>query len=55
MAKKGESRIRITLKCVECGEQNYRTEKNKANTTERIEQSKYCPRCQKHTMHKEMK
>lgn len=55
MAKKGENRSRITLQCTECKEQNYRTVKNKKNTTERLELSKYCPRCQKHTMHKEVK
>ena len=27
MAKKGEARARITLKCTECGEENFRTEK----------------------------
>ena len=31
MAKKGEARQRITLKCTECGEENFRTEKNKKN------------------------
>ena len=37
MAKKGEARQRITLKCTECKEENYRTEKNKKNTTDRLE------------------
>ena len=37
MAKKGEARERITLACTVCKEQNYRTEKNKKNTTERLE------------------
>ena len=32
MAKKGEARARITLKCTECGEENFRTEKDKKNT-----------------------
>ena len=36
MAKKGEARARITLKCTECGEENFRTEKNKKNTTDRL-------------------
>lgn len=55
MAKKGENRERLTLKCVDCSEQNYRTEKNKKNTTERIELNKFCSRCGKHTLHKESK
>jgi len=55
MAKKGEARQRVTLKCPECGEENYRTSKNKKNTTERLELNKYCSRCQKNTAHKEQK
>ena len=55
MAKKGEARERITLACTECKEKNYRTEKNKKNTTERLELNKYCPRCRKSTPNKETK
>lgn len=55
MAKKGEVRENVTLKCTVCNEKNYRTEKNKRNTTERLEIKKYCPRCQQHTTHKEEK
>jgi large subunit ribosomal protein L33 len=55
MAKKGEARQRIDLKCTECSEINYRTEKNKKNTNERLELNKYCPRCKKSTAHKETK
>lgn len=55
MAKKGEARERVTLQCSECKEENYRTEKNKKNTTERLDLKKYCPRCKKATEHKEKK
>lgn len=55
MAKKGENRERITLQCTECKSENYRKEKNKKNTTERLELNKFCKRCQKHTAHKEEK
>lgn len=55
MPKKGEARERITLKCPKCGEQNYRTAKNKRNTQERLELNKFCPKCQKTTAHKETK
>ena len=55
MAKKGEARQRITLKCTECGEENFRTEKNKKNTTDRLELNKLCPKCRKVTVHKEQK
>lgn len=55
MAKKGENRENITLKCTTCNEKNYRTPKNKKNTTNRLELNKYCPKCQQHTLHKEEK
>jgi len=54
MAKVG-NRQRKTLVCTVCNEENYRTEKNVKNTTDRLELSKYCARCQKHTTHKEKK
>lgn len=54
MAKVGNRNL-VTLKCTSCKEQNYRKSKNKKNDTERLELSKYCPRCQKHTTHKEEK
>ena len=54
MAKVG-NRQRKTLVCQECKEENYVTEKNVKNTTDRLELSKYCKRCQKHTVHKEKK
>jgi len=49
------NRQRKTLVCTVCNEENYRTNKNVKNTTERLELSKYCSRCQKHTVHKEKK
>ena len=55
MAKKGENRELVTLSCTVCKEKNYRTPKNKKNTTDRLELNKYCPKCQKHTAHKEDK
>lgn len=55
MAKKGENRERITLQCTECKMENYRSEKNKRNTTERLELKKFCPKCRKSTNHKEKK
>ena len=46
---------RITLKCTECSSENFRTEKNKKNTTDRLELNKFCPKCRKNTLHKETK
>lgn len=55
MAKKGEARENITLVCSVCKGENYRVEKNKRNTPERLKLNKYCPKCQKHTEHTEKK
>ena len=55
MAKKGEARENITLVCTVCKNENYRVEKNKRNTPDRLELNKYCPKCRKHTQHKEKK
>ncbi len=48
-------RTKITLECTECKERNYDNYKNKKNDPDRIEMNKYCPRCKKHTSHKETK
>ena len=46
-------RVKITLACTECKQRNYNTMKNKRNNPDRIEMSKYCRFCKKHTTHKE--
>lgn len=46
-------RITFMMRCTECNEENYLTEKNKKNTSERIELMKFCPRCGKKTLHRE--
>lgn len=53
MAK--EARIIIRLACTECKERNYTTQKNRNNDPNRLELRKYCPRCRKHTLHRETK
>ncbi|MDH4229484.1 MAG: 50S ribosomal protein L33 [Nitrospirota bacterium] len=45
----------ITLACGGCKQRNYSTMKNKRNTPDRVELSKYCRFCRKHTDHKETK
>jgi large subunit ribosomal protein L33 len=45
----------ISMQCGECKRRNYSTTKNKKKTTERLELSKFCPFCRKHTSHKETK
>jgi large subunit ribosomal protein L33 len=45
----------IALACGGCKRRNYSTTKNRKKTSERLELSKYCPYCRKHTAHKETK
>jgi len=65
MAKSKGARILITLECTECrskekqarstGVSRYTTQKNRRNTPQRLELKKYCPHCNKSTIHKEIK
>ena len=45
----------VKLVCEEWKNENYYTDKNKKLNPERIEFKKYCPKCKKHTIHKEKK
>ncbi|MGH7703419.1 MAG: 50S ribosomal protein L33 [Gemmatimonadales bacterium] len=45
----------ITLECPDCKGRNYTTTKNRRKHSERLETKKFCPRCRKHTGHKETK
>ena len=62
MAKNKGVRIVITLECTECrsnpakrspGVSRYTTQKNRRNTTERIELKKFCSNCGTHRAHRE--
>ncbi|MFH1665712.1 MAG: 50S ribosomal protein L33 [Candidatus Omnitrophota bacterium] len=55
MAKKKGAVEIVTLQCEACKQRNYTTMKNKRNTPDRMERSKYCPFEKKHTPHKEIK
>jgi large subunit ribosomal protein L33 len=64
MAKNKGTRILITLECTECrsnlnkrsqGVSRYLTQKNRRNNPQRLELKKYCPHCNKTTIHKEIK
>jgi large subunit ribosomal protein L33 len=46
-------RVAITLACTDCKRRNYQTMKSKRNDPDRIEFSKYCRWCGKHTPHRE--
>ena len=45
----------VTLACNDCKRRNYASSKNKRNTPDRLELSKYCRWCRKHTTHREVK
>lgn len=45
----------ISLECTVCKERNYTTTKNKRKSQDKLELSKFCPRCRKHQDHKEVK
>lgn len=64
MAKSKGPRLSITLECTECrnnqekrsmGVSRYLTSKNRRNTSEKLELSKFCRFCNKHTIHREIK
>lgn len=54
MAKKKGNRILIALECTESGDRTYVSQKNKINTTEKLQLMKYNPKLRKHTLHKEI-
>ncbi|MFH1023693.1 MAG: 50S ribosomal protein L33 [Planctomycetota bacterium] len=45
----------ILLECPDCGNRNYRTERRGGPQTAKLELSKYCFSCRKHSVHKEKK
>ena len=55
MAKKTEARGVIHLACTECRERTYTTQKNRRNDPDRIELTKFCPRCRVRRMHREVR
>ena len=54
MAKKGAAKVTI-LECSVCHAQNYVTKRNPTNTKDKLDLSKFCKKCRKHTEHKEVK
>jgi large subunit ribosomal protein L33 len=54
MAKKKGNRILIALECTETGMRSYVSQKNRINSTEKLQLMKYNPRLRKHTLHKEV-
>ena len=60
-SKKKQDRIFVTLECTEqkgrgaSGMSRYTTKKNRKNTANKLELSKYNPFLRKHTIHREIK
>lgn len=54
MAKK-ENRIIFALECTTCKQRSYTSKKNKLNNGEKVVLSKFCPNCQGHKKHREVK
>ena len=52
-AKSADIRPKITMACTECKERNYITIKNRRNDPDRLDLKKFCPRCRRHTVHRE--
>lgn len=48
-------RIKTTLKCTVCNNENYHSKKNKKLHPDRMETKKFCPTCRAETVHKEKK
>ncbi len=46
---------KVKLACTECNNRNYDTTKNKQTHSGRLEMTKYCKFCKKHTLHRETK
>lgn len=53
--KMADKRINIILRCKECKNENYITTKNKRLHPDRFSTKKYCPKCNKMTLHEEKK
>jgi len=47
-------RIEISLVCSACESRNYKTTRKKEQQGQ-LELKKFCPKCRKHTVHKETK
>jgi len=45
----------ITFECTQCKNRNYSSTKNKKKNPDKLELSKFCSNCRKHTLHKEIK
>ncbi len=47
--------IMFDMQCSVCKSKNYLTSKNPQENKEKIQLNKFCKKCRKHTLHKEIK
>lgn len=52
---KNDNVTNVKLVCTVCKKENYDTPKNKKNHPEKLELNKFCPNCNKSTLHREKK
>ena len=52
-SKSTDVRPKIIMACVDCKDRNYITKKNRRNNPDRLAMNKFCPKCGKHTEHRE--
>ncbi len=45
----------VKMACENCKQINYYTTRNKKKLKEKLQMKKHCPKCKKHTLHKEIK
>jgi len=45
----------FTMQCTECKDRNYTGKKDKRKQPGKLELKKFCPKCNKHTLHRETK
>lgn len=50
-----QGRLDVILRCSECKSENYNATRNKKLHAEKMEVLKFCPKCNKKTVHKEKK
>ncbi|MCX6809293.1 MAG: 50S ribosomal protein L33 [Candidatus Berkelbacteria bacterium] len=55
MAKKGTRLNCLVLECTICGSRNKITQRSNIQPITKLELKKHCPKCKKHTVHKESK
>lgn len=48
-------RERVILICENCLSRNYKTTRKKFDVSEKMSVNKFCPKCNKYTVHKESK